>query len=181
MVETLTKFKMVNPANLSVLLAGITLMWLIWPILCGVLGARRGHGMSGVMHGLMWGPLGLVPVLLTSRKRCCPTCGKMTLTDAHGAADASPAMSSEIGRAVSDPIGPVPPVAYRASGAASVAVAHRADKGRTRDEGGTLLAWVNGELPRVPEAARQRDDPFESGAELPAEFPVARAATRSSV
>ncbi len=76
MVQILQRF---STGNLVGLLGTIILFWLAWPILCGVLGAKRGLGMQGVMHGLLWGPLGLPVVLLSGRKHLCPTCGKRTL------------------------------------------------------------------------------------------------------
>lgn len=53
--------------------------WIVWPVLCGALGARRGEMGRGIMNGVMWGPIGLVFVLLSDRKYLCPTCGKKTL------------------------------------------------------------------------------------------------------
>jgi len=63
----------------SGLLKSILVMWLIWPILCGLIGAGRGKAMAGFMQGLFWGPFGLLPVLLSAKKYPCPTCGCQTL------------------------------------------------------------------------------------------------------
>ena len=83
MVEVLQRF---STGNLSMLLGILLISWMVWPILCGVLGSRRGMGLQGVTHGLLWGPLGLVPVLLSRKKHVCPTCGERTMleqTTAH--------------------------------------------------------------------------------------------------
>ena len=63
----------------SGILKSILMMWLIWPVLCGLIGAGRGKAMSGFMQGLFWGPFGLLPVLLSQKKYHCPTCGCQTL------------------------------------------------------------------------------------------------------
>ncbi|MBN2563783.1 MAG: hypothetical protein JXQ75_22930 [Phycisphaerae bacterium] len=81
-----------SASNLTGLLSSALLFWLIWPVLCGLLGAKRGQGLQGVMHGLFWGPLGLPVVLLSSRKYVCPTCGKRTLAQ-PGEARRVPAMA----------------------------------------------------------------------------------------
>lgn len=60
-------------------LATILGFWLIWPIMCGVLGASRGQAFSGALSGFLWGPLGLLFVLVKSKKHVCPTCGQRTL------------------------------------------------------------------------------------------------------
>jgi len=75
-VEILQRFSV---TNLTSLLGIVLLFWAIWPVLCGVLGARRGQGLQGVMHGLLWGPLALPVVLLGGSRHVCPTCGKRTL------------------------------------------------------------------------------------------------------
>ena len=63
----------------SGLLKSILVMWLIWPVLCGLIGAGRGRAMSGFMQGLFWGPFGLIPVLFAAKRYPCPTCGCQTL------------------------------------------------------------------------------------------------------
>lgn len=80
MVETLQQFSL---TNLSGTLMGLLILWGIWPVACGILGAKRGQAMQGAIHGLFWGPIGLFIVLLSSRKYVCPTCGKKTLTRLH--------------------------------------------------------------------------------------------------
>ena len=57
-------------------------LWMVWPIICGFLGASRGGVGSGIMHGIMWGPVALPIVLLSGKKHMCPTCGKKTLSRA---------------------------------------------------------------------------------------------------
>ena len=76
MTETLQRF---STGNLTLLLGGVIAFWLIWPIICGLLGASRGLGWQGVSHGLLWGPLGLLFVLLGKQRYACPTCGQKTL------------------------------------------------------------------------------------------------------
>jgi hypothetical protein len=76
-LEILQRFSV---GNLAGLLGVILVFWAVWPVLCGVLGARRGLGFQGVMHGLLWGPLGLPVVLLSRSRHPCPTCGKRTLS-----------------------------------------------------------------------------------------------------
>lgn len=78
-------------SSFSVLLA----TWLIWPVLCGILGARKGVAGRGIMNGLFWGPIGLVLVLLAERKYVCPTCGQKTLKTSP-ASDARPILALEI-------------------------------------------------------------------------------------
>ena len=70
-------------AGLNGMMTSLLLFWLVWPVLCGVLGASRGKAASGFFHGLMWGPFGLIPVLVSSRKYVCPTCGCQTLKAPH--------------------------------------------------------------------------------------------------
>lgn len=87
MVELLQRFSVINSQSLLWLFAAILAAWFVWPVLCGILGARRGQAASGVFHGLMWGPFGLLPVLLSRRRYPCPTCGKKTLPHAPGSAE----------------------------------------------------------------------------------------------
>lgn len=77
MTEVLQKF---STGSMSAMLWIILGSWLIWPILCGVLGARRNMAAEGAMHGLFWGPIGLLVVLMKKPRHACPTCGKRTLT-----------------------------------------------------------------------------------------------------
>lgn len=64
-------------------LGALLATWLIWPILCGLIGLRKGELGRGAMHGLLWGPIGLFIVLLAQRKYACPTCGQKTLKTPH--------------------------------------------------------------------------------------------------
>lgn len=90
MTEALQLF---NPTSLITLLFGVILAWLVWPLICGILGAGRGQTGRGIMHGLMWGPIGIPIILMARRKHVCPTCGQRTLRD-------SP---SDLPRAVANP------------------------------------------------------------------------------
>lgn len=78
MIESLELF---SPHNLLILLAIVLMAWLIWPVVCGILGAMKGQAWQGVMHGLFWGPIGLIVVLYSRKKHVCPTCGQKTLSD----------------------------------------------------------------------------------------------------
>ena len=77
MLDILQRF---SADSLTKLLGIILVSWLVWPVLCGILGARRGQAMNGVVQGLILGPLALPVILLGSRKYECPSCGKRTLT-----------------------------------------------------------------------------------------------------
>ena len=70
-------------------LGAILATWLIWPILCGLIGLRKGELGRSAMHGLLWGPIGLFIVLLAQQKYVCPTCGQKTLKTPHST-DARP-------------------------------------------------------------------------------------------
>ncbi len=74
--DTLQQFSIGGVRQGIILMLGF---WLVWPVLCGILGARRGRATEGVMHGLMWGPVGVLIVLAGGRRYVCPTCGKKTL------------------------------------------------------------------------------------------------------
>lgn len=63
----------------SGILKSILMLWLVWPVLCGLIGAGRGKALAGFMQGLFWGPFGLIPVLFSAKKYSCPTCGCQTL------------------------------------------------------------------------------------------------------
>jgi hypothetical protein len=158
MAQILQRF---SAGNLTGLLGAILLFWLVWPILCGVLGAKRGLGMQGVMHGLLWGPLGLPVVLLSGRKHVCPTCGKRTLTTLPEASPVTmslPAVQPEVltPPAEQDPDAVV--VARRVQQLSTVepqpssALSDRrwrfpnaADQEYSKDEAGELHRWVNGD------------------------------------
>ncbi len=96
MLDILQRFSV---GNLAGLLGVILVSWVIWPVLCGVLGARRGLGFQGVMHGILWGPLGLPIVLLSRRRHPCPTCGKRTLSQPI----AGPQMARAVRMSASNP------------------------------------------------------------------------------
>lgn len=78
MVDVLQRFSAPNPGYLIGL---VFVFWAVWPIACGVIGATRGQALQGVIHGSLWGPVGLVVVLLSRPKQVCPTCGKRTLCE----------------------------------------------------------------------------------------------------
>ena len=80
-------------------LGTILATWLIWPILGGYIGYRKGDLRRGVINGLFWGPIGLALALLLERKYVCPTCGHKTLKQPH-AGEARPTSAFNI---------PVPP------------------------------------------------------------------------
>jgi hypothetical protein len=65
--------------DVSGILFTVAILWGIWPVACGVIGAMRGQTFQGIMHGFLWGPFGVLVVLLSSRKYECPMCGKKTL------------------------------------------------------------------------------------------------------
>jgi hypothetical protein len=83
--------------DLSGAMGSVALMWAAWPVICGLLGARRGQMMKGALNGLLWGPIGIFIILLEPVKYCCPTCGQKTLKQPHAglpeasAIDARPA------------------------------------------------------------------------------------------
>lgn len=99
MQQALQGFQLGNLSNVLVtVLAG----WLVWPVICGILGSSKGMTMKGVMHGLVWGPIGILFVLMVKTKHPCPTCGCKTLdqpfhqlaANADGAAAVFPSLSS---------------------------------------------------------------------------------------
>jgi hypothetical protein len=157
-VQILQRF---STSNLTGLLGAVLLFWLAWPILCGALGAKRGLGMQGVLHGLLWGPLGLPIVLLCGRKHLCPTCGKRTLSTLP---EASPVTTSlapvqpEVPTPPAEPGGDAPVEARRVQllptvGAQSNSAAQdrswrfsdAADQDCSEDEAAELYRWVNGD------------------------------------
>jgi hypothetical protein len=77
MVETLQQF---STTNLTQMVVALIAVWAIWPVVCGALGASKGQGSQGFLHGLLWGPLGVPIVLLSKKKYTCPTCGHKTLS-----------------------------------------------------------------------------------------------------
>lgn len=151
MAETLQGFQPDRMLNMIwTILAG----WIIWPILCAVIGAGRDQTKKGFMLGLVWGPIGLIIILASKRKYECPTCGCQTLSaDLHGRLIASPAapppvalpaIMAESESTVQDrrrnattatpssvPTGP------------AKSVMEEACAGYTAEESARLLAWVN--------------------------------------
>ena len=65
--------------DVSGILWTAAILWGIWPVVCGAFGATRGQAFKGIVHGFLWGPIGLIIVLLSSQKYECPTCGQKTL------------------------------------------------------------------------------------------------------
>ncbi len=142
-----------SPGNLTGVLGTVLISWLVWPVVCGLLGARRGLGLRGAVYGLFWGPIGLAIVLLSRAKHRCPTCGQRTLTTAT---DRSPPHAVLI-ESVCPPqavpeamMGVVdPPIAVpRANAPMPTSQGQRiSQETRTGDSGveqARLLAWVNG-------------------------------------
>lgn len=76
----LERLELFSTHNLLMLLAFVLVAWMIWPVVCGIIGAMKGRAWQGVMHGLIWGPIGLFVVLFSSKKHVCPTCGQRTLS-----------------------------------------------------------------------------------------------------
>ena len=89
MADILQRF---STGNMVSMLGVMIAAWMAWPVLCGVLGAKRCGVMQGVMHGLLWGPIGVVVVLASRAKCVCPTCGQRTLTKPVDAAASVPTM-----------------------------------------------------------------------------------------
>jgi len=87
----------------SGMLKSILLLWLVWPVLCCLIGAGRGRALSGFMQGLFWGPFGLIPVLFAAKKYPCPTCGCQTLKHPMSDRPYEPTIS----RTVQRPSGPM--------------------------------------------------------------------------
>ncbi len=153
MVDALQQFSGGGVPGPTGLVTTMLLFWLVWPAACGVLGARRGKTLSGVMNGLMWGPLGLIPVLLASQKHRCPTCGKMTLRRPHETNTAprqpipiarpSAALTVSVERRTATPPAIVP--ARRIAAPDPIP----SDAAETR-EAAELFAWVNGASALVP-------------------------------
>ncbi len=142
-----------SPGHLTGVLVTILISWLVWPIVCGLLGARRGQGLRGAVHGLFWGPIGLPIVLLSKAKHRCPTCGHQTLTTAAGRPpphavvmpsmcppqDVLPPMAGVVSPPIAVPRsnGPLPePHGQR--------IPQRKRTGVSGGEQARLLAWVNG-------------------------------------
>ena len=141
-----------SPGHLTGVLGTVLISWLVWPIVCGLLGARRGMGLRGAVHGLFWGPIGLPIVLLTKAKHRCPTCGQRTLTTAT---DRSPPHAVVLPSVCSpqDALTPMegvaaPPVAVPRSTAPMPEpqrqqAPEEASIGDSKNEQARLLAWVN--------------------------------------
>lgn len=71
-----------QPDRLMNLIWTVTLGWLIWPFVCGFMGMSRGLAAKGFIHGLLWGPFGVLFILISKQKHECPTCGCKTLSPA---------------------------------------------------------------------------------------------------
>ncbi|MFQ5423188.1 MAG: hypothetical protein ACE5F9_04330 [Phycisphaerae bacterium] len=155
MVDALQQFSGGGVPGPTGLVTTMLLFWLVWPAACGVLGARRGKTLSGIMNGLMWGPLGLIPVLLASPRHRCPTCGKMTLRQPHETNTAqrepipiarpSTALTASVERRTVPPPAIVP--ARRIATPVSAPTPSEASETR---EAAELFAWVNGAPALVP-------------------------------
>lgn len=150
MVDALQNFSL---GNITGVLGTILISWLAWPVLCGLLGARRGMGLRGAVHGLFWGPIGLPIVLLSKTKHRCPTCGQRTLT----AAPDQPLPHAVVMPSVSPSQDAAPPKAEVASPPVAVPcrsepmseverqrIFQEACAGYSEEEQARLLAWVNG-------------------------------------
>lgn len=92
-----------SPSGLTNLVLVIVVLWLIWPVACGLIAYNRGQTLQGVVHGLLWGPIGVIIVLLSSRRYVCPTCGQKTLRAPLAAQHSPPAV----------PPGPTPSLARK--------------------------------------------------------------------
>jgi hypothetical protein len=54
------------------------LFWLLCPILCAAIGSRHGEGLLGFVCGLIFGPLGIIFVLLSKgNRKHCPFCKEL--------------------------------------------------------------------------------------------------------
>lgn len=126
----------------SSVLGGILLSWLIWPIVCGFLGARRGQPFKAAMNGFMWGPFGLVFVLLAKERHCCPTCGKRTLDRRYEPEMATPAIPEAMA-AMTAP----PKLALPKPCPALIPIPSARKEEALDLEEQQLLAWVNGGQP----------------------------------
>jgi len=152
MAEVLQRFS-TSTGSVSTLLWVMLGSWLIWPVLCGVLGARRNMAVEGAMHGLFWGPVGLLVILMKKRKHVCPTCGQRSLAvpAERLPSPVLPPSAIALGDAAlhSSQAGPPPPrVAEQrrqppvASDARS-ASAEATKEGSSQKELEALQAWVN--------------------------------------
>ena len=158
MVDALQAF---TPSHLSGMLGTILISWLMWPVICGIVGAQRGMAMRGAMQGLFWGPIGLPIVLLTKQKHRCPTCGQRTLS----APVERPPPHAVVLPATGQKHDDAPPIAHRApsptfrpkpppiadasigkpmSQAQRQRIIEEACAGYSEEEAARLLAWVNG-------------------------------------
>ncbi len=95
----------------------VLIMWLIWPVICGLIGAGRGKAMAGFMQGLFWGPFGLLPVLLSAKKYPCPTCGCQTLKHPMADRPYEPTVARTVARVGTD----MPPIPLEPSAPAVAA------------------------------------------------------------
>jgi len=138
--------------DVSGILVSVAILWGIWPVACGIIGAMRGQALQGAMHGLFWGPLGILIVLLSSPKYECPVCGKKTLNRPYEEICPPPPMVPGMARKVLTlntpaPIHDDPTHAPQADQVMSVETnipipAPAADK-HDDEEAEKLRAWVN--------------------------------------
>jgi len=146
-----------SAGNATGILGTILISWMIWPIVCGLLGARRGLGLRGAAHGLLWGPIGLPIVLFSRSKQRCPTCGHRTLTTAPqrpvphaivmpsdwSAKDAAPPTAEVVASAGAED-GPARSVGEPMPETERQRIIREACTGYSEEEQARLLAWVNG-------------------------------------
>ncbi len=150
MTEVLQQF---STGSVSVLLWIMLGSWLIWPILCGVLGARRNMAFEGAMHGLFWGPIGLLVVLMKKPRHTCPTCGQRSLTvpAEHLPGASLPPSAITLGGAALDPSAACPPRpriaeerrSSQSAGSGWDASAEAPEDEASRQELEALRAWVD--------------------------------------
>ncbi|HKQ48397.1 MAG TPA: hypothetical protein VJZ71_10040 [Phycisphaerae bacterium] len=145
-------------------LGAILATWLIWPVLCGLIGLRKGELGRGAMQGLLWGPFGLIFVLMAQRKYLCPTCGQKTLKSPHSRDNSPlavpplviPSLNVEIPEPRSTPLPPMRPsarplVANEPREAAPLSKEERekivaaACAGYDAEEAARLRSWLNNE------------------------------------
>ncbi|MBK8267641.1 MAG: hypothetical protein IPK83_04790 [Planctomycetes bacterium] len=148
MAEALQGFQ---PDRMTSMIWTVLAGWIVWPILCGFLGASRGQTRKGFMHGLVWGPFGVIFILASKRKYECPTCGGHTLSaELHSRLAVMPAAPPPMARPAAVVESPSPVPDRRASAktatqstAPSKSVVEEACTGYSAEESARLLAWVN--------------------------------------
>ncbi|HWL93170.1 MAG TPA: hypothetical protein VNT79_06520 [Phycisphaerae bacterium] len=162
MTEALRGFQ---PEQLSNLMWTMLAGWLVWPVLCGLIGMNKGMGGKGAMHGLVWGPIGLIVVLAGRQKHPCPTCGCKTLNQPADRTSLSISdLASEISDVRIDPAPHLSAESERSAGATTAEplrppterriavpqnVVEEACAGYSEEEAARLLAWVNEQRSRL--------------------------------